>query len=186
MLSITSLLTALVVGGSAVFTLAPPFGSAGLPIRAQLQAALMATRAADDGGYNLDMWGTVVNRSGEVCAVVVTGTDFGAWWPSSRVIPAQRANTANACGIPGLALSTANLDTAVQLHGGLFGVQVSNSVFVNVACKGLIVGSIGVSDDTPATITSCAVAVTGVGRSRSPCTIPMAAGRGSPTPSPTA
>ena len=56
MLSITSLLTALVVGGSTVFTLAPPFGCAGMPTHAQLQAALEAARATDDGGYNLDMW----------------------------------------------------------------------------------------------------------------------------------
>ena len=186
MLSITSLLTALVVGGSAVSTLAPPFGCAGLPTHAQLQAALMAARAADDGRFNHEMWGTVVNRSGQACALSFTGTDFGARWPGSRVIPAQRANTANAFRIPSLALSTANLYSAVRLGGSLFGVQVSNSVFVNVACKGLIVGAIGVSDDTPATITSCAVAVTGVGRSRSPCTTPMAAGRGSSTPSPTA
>ena len=73
MLSITSLLTALVVGGSAVSTLAPQVSCAGRPAQAQLTAEFKAARAADNGGFNLDMWGTVVNRLGEVCAVVFTG-----------------------------------------------------------------------------------------------------------------
>ena len=130
------LLTALVVGGSAVSTVAPQIGRGGLPTHAQLQAALKAARAADNGGCNLDMWGTVVNRPGEVSAVVFTGTDFGAQWPGRRVISAQKANTANGFGLPGLALSTANVFTAVQPGGSLFGVQESNPVNVNVAYKG--------------------------------------------------
>ena len=90
----------------------------------------------DNAGFNLDMWGTVVNRSGEVCAVAFTGTDFGAQWPGSRAISAQKANTANAFGLPGLALATANLYTAVQPGGSLFGLQESNPVDVSVAYKG--------------------------------------------------
>ena len=42
------------------------------------------------------MWATVVNRDGVVCAVVFSGTNRGAQWPGSRVISAQKANTANA------------------------------------------------------------------------------------------
>jgi len=55
------------------------------------------------------MWGSVVNRDGIVCAVAFTGGDRGDQWPGSRVISAQKANTANAFSLPGLALSTANL-----------------------------------------------------------------------------
>jgi uncharacterized protein GlcG (DUF336 family) len=109
---------------------------AGLPTHAQLKAALIAARAADNGGFNLDMWGTVVNRAGEVCAVAYTGKDPGAQWPGSRVISAQKANTANAFGLPGLSLATANLYSAVQPGGSLFGLQESNPVNVEVAYAG--------------------------------------------------
>lgn len=109
---------------------------AGLPTHAELKAALKAARAADNGGFNLDMWGTVVNRRGEVCAVAFTGGDAGAQWPGSRVISAQKANTANAFGLPGLALATANLYSAVQPGGSLFGLQESNPVDTKVAYAG--------------------------------------------------
>jgi uncharacterized protein GlcG (DUF336 family) len=52
------------------------------------------------------------------------------------VISAQKANTANAFSLPGLALSTANLYTAVQPGGSLFGLQESNPVDVGVAYRG--------------------------------------------------
>ena len=74
------------------------------------------------------MWGTIVDRDGEVCAVAFTGSDRGAQWPGSRVISAQKANTANAFSLPGLALSTANLYSAVQPGGSLYGLQASNPV----------------------------------------------------------
>jgi uncharacterized protein GlcG (DUF336 family) len=51
------------------------------------------------------------------------------------VISAQKANTANAFSLPGLALSTANLYTATQ-PGGLFGLQESNPVSTDVAYGG--------------------------------------------------
>jgi uncharacterized protein GlcG (DUF336 family) len=82
------------------------------------------------------MWGTIVNRDGIVCAVAFTGTDRGAQWPGSRVISAQKANTANAFSLPGLALSTANLYSAVQPGGSLFGLQHSNPVNTDVAYGG--------------------------------------------------
>jgi uncharacterized protein GlcG (DUF336 family) len=109
---------------------------AGLPTQAQLKAALLAARAQDNGGFNLDMWATVVNRTGEVCAVAFTGKNAGAQWPGSRVISAQKANTANAFGLPGLALATANLYSAVQPGGSLFGLQESNPVDTHVAYAG--------------------------------------------------
>ena len=52
------------------------------------------------------------------------------------MISAQKANTANAFSLPGLALSTANLYTAVQPGGSLFGLQDSNPVNTDVAYGG--------------------------------------------------
>src|SRR5262245_10891526 len=92
----------------------------GLPTQGDLQTQLSSARAAPNGGLNLDMWAPVVTRDGIVCAVAFTGTSRGDQWPGSRVISAQKANTANAFSLPGLALSTANLYSAVQPGGSLF------------------------------------------------------------------
>ena len=107
-----------------------------LPSQADLKAALTAARQATNGGFDLDMWGTIVNRDGIVCAVAFTGVDRGAQWPGSRVISAQKANTANSFSLPGLALSTANLWAAVQPGGSLYGLQESNPVDTQAAYKG--------------------------------------------------
>ncbi len=107
-----------------------------LPSHAALKAALQAARAQANGGFNLDMWGTIVNRDGVVCAVAFTGSDRTKQWPGSRVISAQKANTANAFSLPGLVLSTANLYSAVQPGGSLFGLQESNPVNTSVAYGG--------------------------------------------------
>lgn len=107
-----------------------------LPTHAQLKAALTAARQEDNGGFDLDMWGTIVDRDGIVCAVAFTGTDRGTQWPGSRVISAQKANTANAFSLPGLALSTANLYAAVQPGGSLYGLQHSNPVETLVGYRG--------------------------------------------------
>src|SRR5262249_37899094 len=63
---------------------------AGLPTQAALKSALTAARHQSNGGFNLDMWATVVNRDGVVCAVAFTGADRGSQWPGSRVISAQK------------------------------------------------------------------------------------------------
>ncbi|MGB8337656.1 MAG: heme-binding protein [Burkholderiales bacterium] len=107
-----------------------------VPNHAQLKAALIAARNLANGGFNLDMWGTIVNRDGVVCAVAFTGSDRGSEWPGSRVISAQKANTANSFSLPGLALSTANLWAAVQPGGSLYGLQHSNPVSTDAAYKG--------------------------------------------------
>jgi hypothetical protein len=109
---------------------------AGLPTHQQLKVALESARAQSNGGFNLDMWGTVVNRDGIVCAVAFTGTNRGSQWPGSRAISAQKANTANAFSLPGLALSTANLYAAVQPGGTLYGLQASNPVDTDTAYRG--------------------------------------------------
>src|SRR6266446_6200146 len=114
-----------------------PFGCADLPTHAQLAGALKSVVTNDNnGGIGLNMWATVVNRDGVVCAVAMTGHNRGDQWPGSRVISAQKANTANAFSLQGLALSTANLYTAVQPGGSLYGLQASNPVDTNVAYGG--------------------------------------------------
>lgn len=114
-----------------------------LPGHAALKGALEAVVAArGNGGLGNEMWGTVVDRDGVVCAVVFTGDDRGDQWPGSRVISAQKANTANAFsrprGVIGFAapLSTANLFSAVQPGQFLFGLQESNPVDPETAYRG--------------------------------------------------
>jgi uncharacterized protein GlcG (DUF336 family) len=119
---------------------------AGLPSHQVLQNALTDARNAANGGFNLDMWGTVVNRDGVVCAVAFTGLTRGDQWPGSRVISAQKANTANAFSLPGLALSTANLYSAVSPGGSLYGLQHSNPVDTETAYRGPAT-SFGAGDD---------------------------------------
>lgn len=109
---------------------------AALPDHAELRAALTRARQADNGGFNLDMWGTVVSRSGTVCAVAFTGESADSQWPGSRAISAQKANTANAFSLPTLALATANLYSATQPGGSLFGLQESNPVNAALAYAG--------------------------------------------------
>jgi uncharacterized protein GlcG (DUF336 family) len=109
---------------------------AGLPSHSALESALKSARAQANGGFGLDMWATLVNRDGVVCAVAFTGENRGDQWPGSRVISAQKANTANAFSLPGLALSTANLYAAVQPGGSLYGLQHSNPVDTDNAYHG--------------------------------------------------
>ena len=109
----------------------------GLPSHGALKAALTTARGdAKNGGFDFDMWGTIVNRDGVVCAVAFTGIERGDQWPGSRVISAQKANAANAFSLHNVALSTANLYTAVQPGGSLYGLQHSNPVDTTVAYKG--------------------------------------------------
>ena len=112
------------------------FDCEALPGHAALKTALDRAVAEEGSGLDLHMWATIVDRDGRVCAVAASGGDRGAQWPGSRVISAQKANTANAFSLDGLALSTANLFSAVQPGGSLFGLQLSNPVNTAVAYKG--------------------------------------------------
>lgn len=107
-----------------------------LPGFAELRSALIAARNTPNGGLNNDMWASVVNRDGIVCAVVFTGAGRADQWPGSRVISAQKANTANSFSLSGFALSTANLYAAVQPGGSLYGLSDSNPVDTEAAYKG--------------------------------------------------
>ena len=118
-------------------------GCGSLPNNAQLRSALIQAVADDTSGLNMQMWGTIVDRDGVVCAVAFSGANRGSQWPGSRVISAQKANTANAFSLDGLALSTANLYSASQgtsaatpLGGSLFGLQFSNPVDPEAAYGG--------------------------------------------------
>ncbi len=116
-----------------------------LPNNDALKAALVSAVVTETSGLNLNMWATLVDRDGIVCAVAFSGVNRGAQWPGSRVISAQKANTGNAFSLDsssssnssgksnGLALSTANLYSAVQPGGSLFGLQASNPVNPEVA-----------------------------------------------------
>lgn len=136
-----------------------------VPNYAALKAALDTAVQEETSGLNFQMWATVVNRDGIVCAVAFSGKDRGAQWPGSRVISAQKANTANSFSLDGsstsngsgtgsgpiqspggLALSTANLYAAVQPGGSLFGLQTSNPVDVDIAYDGAS-SNFGTSND---------------------------------------
>lgn len=140
---IIALMGVLIVGSLAPAFADPDRACVGLPTHAALKAALQAVvGAGGNSGLGNDMWVTVVNRDGIVCEVVFSGAARGDQWPGSRVISAQKANTANAfsrpSGVIGFAapLSTANLYSAVQPGGSLFGLQESNPVDPDVAYGG--------------------------------------------------
>ena len=119
----------------------------GLPDHAALKGALDAAVMVETSGLNNQMWATLVARDGTVCAVAFSGNHVGAQWLGSRVISAQKASTANAFSLDarsasngsgqpkGLALSTANLYSAVQPGGSLYGLQHSNPVDTGVAYR---------------------------------------------------
>ena len=130
------ILAALVIVGSC-FAAGSSFADcSNLPKWHQLRTALQKARSAEKSGLENQMWGTIVDRDGVVCAVAFTGNDRFAQWPGSRVISAQKANTANAFSVPNFALSTANLYAATQNGGSLFGLQFSNPVDTTVAYAG--------------------------------------------------
>ena len=120
-------------------------GCHGLPNYQDLKDALKGAVATENSGLNNEMWATIVTRDGVVCAVAFSGDDRGSQWPGSRVISAQKANTANAFSLdaPRQAVSTANLYAPVQgtsganaatmLGGNFFGLQFSNPVDPAVA-----------------------------------------------------
>lgn len=123
-------------------------GCGDLPDFNALKTALANATMTETSGLNNQMWATIVDRDGIVCAVAFSGVNRAAQWPGSRVISAQKANTANAFSLDssshsdgsgqpnGLALSTANLYSAVQPGGSLYGLQASNPVDTGAAYQG--------------------------------------------------
>lgn len=155
----------------------------GLPSAAALKAFLTAAPGLAEAGLGGDagglfhgtrMWGAVVNRNGELCALATSTDDPTQVWPGSRHIAIHKAHTANGFSLDILALSTARLYTFSQPAHSLFGLNVSN-IFdtkclgapgsnkgLNQICAGIItfgggvglyrggeiIGGLGVSGDT--------------------------------------
>ena len=107
-----------------------------LPSYDEVKKELIKIVKEKNGGFSLNMWATLVNRDGVVKVVTFSGKTRADQWPGSRVISAQNANTANAFSLKNLSLSTANLFTATQDGGSLFGLQHSNPVDTSVAYGG--------------------------------------------------
>ena len=95
----------------------PSPGCGSLPdhdkLRSAVQAVVNEGKSANTGMGNQE-WAAIVNRDGIVCAVAFSGPDRTVEWPGSRLIAAEKANTANALSGPDFALSTANLYYASQ------------------------------------------------------------------------
>jgi uncharacterized protein GlcG (DUF336 family) len=140
----TAIVAILTLGSVSVFAqttipagvVTPASDCSSLPSQTALKTALMTAQQQKNGGLGFNMWATIVNRDGYVCAVAFTGNTRSDQWPGSRVISAQKANTANAFSVPAFALSTANLYWATQPEGSLYGLQFSNPVDNTVAYTG--------------------------------------------------
>lgn len=113
--------------------------------QSQVQKALRGAVKVTAGalGLGLNMWATIVAPDGRVCFVVNSSNDpIQGQWLASRVISAQKAFTAATLSLGPtpdsqsgtslatgkLALSTANLYSAVNPGGSLYGLQHSNPV----------------------------------------------------------
>src|SRR6185437_2604903 len=126
MLLVAGLLLGLLLDCAAFSQAKPDFSA--LPdhnrLRTVLQAAVKGGAEAN-GGMGNQEWAAVVNRDGIVCAVVFSGTDRSQEWPGSRLIAAEKANTANALSGPNFAFSTANLFTPSQPGQSLYSLTTS-------------------------------------------------------------
>jgi hypothetical protein len=127
-------------------------------LRGKLANAVAAAHGVTDAlkiGFNLQMWATLVAADGTVCTVAYSGSSaVQGQWLASRVISAQKANTANDLSLgvgngpapvlpKGFAISTANLYSATQPGGSLYGLQHSNPVAATEAYGDKDVGNDG-------------------------------------------
>jgi len=100
-----------------------------LPRAAQLTTLLVGASDGTVGGLfnGSRMWAAVVNRDGELCAVVASAGDPSQVWPGSQAIAKAKAYTANAFSLDVLALSTAMLYTFTQPGHSLWSLGGSNA-----------------------------------------------------------
>ena len=84
--------------------------------------------AAEASGLNFDMWATIVDRDGVVCAVAFSGADRGSQWAGQPRDLSSEGRRRQRLWPRRSALSTANLYSAVQPGGSLFGLQESDPV----------------------------------------------------------
>jgi len=110
-------------------------------------AAGVGQQGTQNGGLGLNMWATIVSRDGVVCDVTYSGPTNDDQFPGSRVISAQKANTANSFSLDNLALSTAQLYGMTQPGGSLYNLAFSNLVDPAVAYAGSS-ASYGLACDT--------------------------------------
>jgi uncharacterized protein GlcG (DUF336 family) len=107
-------------------------------------AANTAATETDAFGFHLPMWATMVDETGKVCHVYSTDSGIANTgelagnkaWLASRVISAQKANTANGFSLDALAISTGAVYVAILPGGSLYGLQHSNPVDAHVAYDG--------------------------------------------------
>jgi uncharacterized protein GlcG (DUF336 family) len=108
---------------------------AALPSAAKLREKLIAAGAPESqaatgpvgGLFNgARMWAAIVNRDGQLCAIVASKDDPTQVWPGSQAIAKSKAYTANAFSLDTLALSTARLYTFTQPGHSLWSLGQSN------------------------------------------------------------
>jgi uncharacterized protein GlcG (DUF336 family) len=113
-------------------------GCQDLPDRGALEKLLKEapSQNGDAGGLNHGkaMWGALVNRDGELCALAVSTDDGPASWPGSRGIAMAKASTANAFSSDVSPMSTARLYTLTQPGHSLWGLANGNPL--NPQCLG--------------------------------------------------
>lgn len=148
----------------------------GLPNADQLRRFTQAAPdSVEPGGLfnGQQEWAALVNRAGQLCALVVASDSAGSLWPGSRSIAMAKAFTANGFSTNGQPLSTARLYSMGQPGHPLYGAAVANplepdcldaGVEEGGVCGGTIVfggglplydgqgeviGGLGLSGDTP-------------------------------------
>ena len=91
-----------------------------------LKASVKPAGGPSNGGLDNNMWASVVTRDGIVCAVAFSGAQWDDQWPGSRIISVQKASTANAFSLAKSAFSTAQMFSASQPGGFLYGLNATN------------------------------------------------------------
>ncbi|MBA2722292.1 MAG: heme-binding protein [Methylibium sp.] len=118
----------LLIASTAIAVAGPAFADkkCGIPAATveTVQSKLAVVVASGNGGIFTPnrMWSAVVDREGVLCSVI----KIGDAWPGSRAISIAKAGTANDFSNDGLPLSTANLYSATQPGGSLYGLNNSN------------------------------------------------------------
>src|SRR5579884_4082406 len=95
-------------------------------LRSVLQAVVKEGKQAN-GGMGNPRWAVIVDRDGIGCAVVFSSDNRSQVWPGSRMIAAEKANTANAVSGPDYAFSTANLFFPTQPGQSLYGLITTSA-----------------------------------------------------------
>lgn len=122
--------------------------------KSAVSSASVTTQA--NGFPFVGMWAVLMDTDGQVCAVhsvdAAGAANGGAnsgneSWLGSRVIAAQKANTANAFSLDAFSIPTGAVFAAVQPGGSLYGLQHSNPVDITTTYKGSA-NTLGTHSDT--------------------------------------